>query len=184
MFRLLGEKKNAFLRSNILLNWTYDNGSPIAVVIPSVYSPRSGSSVDPAEKYSVDSTYTSPVIDPNSPFADLTPRVIIDHDGSGDRSTSNVSDKVVKDKMVLPTIEVTEVGEVEASRDKLTSEDGSAIEAADELKAEKIAEDASKKGELRELSCRVLDSRPRCRGLEPHRRHCVVVLEQDTFILA
>ena len=126
-------------------------------MIPSVYSPRSGSSVDPAEKYSVDSSCTSPAIDPNSPFVDLTPRVI-DHDGSGDRLTSNVSDKVVKDTMVVPTIEVTEVGEVESSRDKLTSEDGSrdkltsedgsAIEAADELKAEKIAEEASKKGEL------------------------------------
>ena len=34
------------------------------------------------------------------------------------------------------------------------------------------------------LSGRVPDSRPRGRGLEPHRRHCVVVLEQDTFILA
>ena len=34
------------------------------------------------------------------------------------------------------------------------------------------------------LSGRVLDLRPRGRGLEPHRRHCVVVLEQDTFILA
>ena len=34
------------------------------------------------------------------------------------------------------------------------------------------------------LSSRVLDSRPRGRGFEPHRRHCVVVLEQDTFILA
>ena len=32
------------------------------------------------------------------------------------------------------------------------------------------------------LSGRVLDSRPRGRGFEPHRRHCVVVLEQDTFI--
>ena len=36
----------------------------------------------------------------------------------------------------------------------------------------------------RERSGRVLDSRPRGRGFEPHRRHCVVVLEQDTFILA
>ena len=27
-------------------------------------------------------------------------------------------------------------------------------------------------------------SRPRGCGFEPHRRHCVVVLEQDTFILA
>ena len=27
-------------------------------------------------------------------------------------------------------------------------------------------------------------SRPRGRGFEPHRRHCVVVLEQDKFILA
>ena len=34
------------------------------------------------------------------------------------------------------------------------------------------------------LSGRVLESRPRGRGFEPHRRHCVVVLEQDTFILA
>ena len=34
------------------------------------------------------------------------------------------------------------------------------------------------------LSGRVLDSRLRDSGFEPHRRHCVVVLEQDTFILA
>ena len=34
------------------------------------------------------------------------------------------------------------------------------------------------------LSGRVLDSRPRDRGFEPHRRHCVVILEQETFILA
>ena len=34
------------------------------------------------------------------------------------------------------------------------------------------------------LNARVLDSRPRGRGFEPHRRHCVVVLGQDTFILA
>ena len=34
------------------------------------------------------------------------------------------------------------------------------------------------------LSDRVLDSRPKGRGFEPHRRHCVVVLEQNTFILA
>ena len=34
------------------------------------------------------------------------------------------------------------------------------------------------------LSGRVLYSRPRGRGFESHRRHCVVVLEQDTFILA
>ena len=34
------------------------------------------------------------------------------------------------------------------------------------------------------LSGRVHDSRPRGRGFESHRRHCVVVLEQDTFILA
>ena len=33
-------------------------------------------------------------------------------------------------------------------------------------------------------SGRVLDSRPKGRGFEPHWRHCVVVLEQDTFILA
>ena len=34
------------------------------------------------------------------------------------------------------------------------------------------------------LSGRVLDSRPKGSGFEPHRRHCVVVREQDTFILA
>ena len=34
------------------------------------------------------------------------------------------------------------------------------------------------------LSGRVLDSRPKGSVFEPHRRHCVVVLEQDTFILA
>ena len=34
------------------------------------------------------------------------------------------------------------------------------------------------------LSGRVLDSRPRGRGFEPHRPHCVVVIEQDAFILA
>ena len=33
------------------------------------------------------------------------------------------------------------------------------------------------------LSGRVLDSRLKGRGFEPHWRHCVVVLEQDTFIL-
>ena len=31
------------------------------------------------------------------------------------------------------------------------------------------------------LSGRVLDSRPRGRRFEPHRRHCIVVLEQDTL---
>ena len=34
------------------------------------------------------------------------------------------------------------------------------------------------------LSGRVLDSRLKGHGFEPQRRHCVVVLEQDTFILA
>ena len=34
------------------------------------------------------------------------------------------------------------------------------------------------------LSGRVLDSRQKGCGLKPHWRHCVVVLEQDTFILA
>ena len=34
------------------------------------------------------------------------------------------------------------------------------------------------------LSGRVLDARPKGSGFEPHRRHCVVVLEQDTLILA
>ena len=31
------------------------------------------------------------------------------------------------------------------------------------------------------LSGRVLDSRPRGRGFEPHRRHCVVALEQNIY---
>ena len=31
---------------------------------------------------------------------------------------------------------------------------------------------------------KMISSRPRGRGFEPHRRHCVVVLELDTFILA
>ena len=34
------------------------------------------------------------------------------------------------------------------------------------------------------ISGRLLDSRPVCPGFEPHRRHCVVFFEQDTFILA
>ena len=34
------------------------------------------------------------------------------------------------------------------------------------------------------FSGRVLDSRPKGRSFKPHRRHSVVVLEQDTFILA
>ena len=34
------------------------------------------------------------------------------------------------------------------------------------------------------LSGRVLVSRLKGRGFEPHRRNCVVVLEQDIFILA
>ena len=34
------------------------------------------------------------------------------------------------------------------------------------------------------LSGRVLDSKPRGHRFEPHWRHCVVVLEQNTFILA
>ena len=33
------------------------------------------------------------------------------------------------------------------------------------------------------LSGRVLDSRPKGLGFEPHRCHCVVVLEQDTSSL-
>ena len=41
-----------------------------------------------------------------------------------------------------------------------------------------------KSGGAQWLSGRVLDSRTMGRGFEPHRCHCVVVLEQDTFILA
>ena len=37
---------------------------------------------------------------------------------------------------------------------------------------------------IKELSGRVLDSRSRGRGFEPRWGHCVVILEQDTFILA
>ena len=33
-----------------------------------------------------------------------------------------------------------------------------------------------------ERSGGVLDSRPRGLGFKPHRRHCIVVFEQDTFI--
>ena len=36
----------------------------------------------------------------------------------------------------------------------------------------------------KELCGRVLDLRLRGCGFEPHGRHCVAVLEQDTFILA
>ena len=39
-------------------------------------------------------------------------------------------------------------------------------------------------GERSGLVGRVLDSRLRACGFEPNRRHCVVVLEQDKFILA
>ena len=33
------------------------------------------------------------------------------------------------------------------------------------------------------LSGRVLDSRSKGRGFEPHRRHCVLVFEQDSFLV-
>ena len=36
----------------------------------------------------------------------------------------------------------------------------------------------------RELSGKVLDSRLKVGRFEPQGRHCIVVLEQDTFILA
>ena len=39
-------------------------------------------------------------------------------------------------------------------------------------------------GVVQWLSGRVLDFRPRGIGFEPHRHHCLVFLEQDTFILA
>ena len=48
----------------------------------------------------------------------------------------------------------------------------------------KTAEEDNSTASLRELSGRVLDSRPKGRGLESDLRHCVVVLEQDLFILA
>ena len=34
------------------------------------------------------------------------------------------------------------------------------------------------------LSGKVLDSRPKGRGFEPQQHHCIVVYEQDSFILA
>ena len=54
------------------------------------------------------------------------------------------------------------------------------------LKAEytKKRKEKKKRKGAQWLSGRVLDSRPKGRRFEPHRRHCVVVLEQDTFILA
>ena len=36
----------------------------------------------------------------------------------------------------------------------------------------------------RERSGSAVELRPKGRGFEPQRRHCVVVLDQDTFILA
>ena len=48
----------------------------------------------------------------------------------------------------------------------------------------KISEFAVPKQEAQWLSSRVLNPRPRGRWFEALRRHCVVVLEQDTFILA
>ena len=47
-----------------------------------------------------------------------------------------------------------------------------------------ISEEATNAVGAQWLSGRVIDSRPRGRGFEPHWRHCVVVLEQDIFILA
>ena len=41
-----------------------------------------------------------------------------------------------------------------------------------------------KKSGLNFLTLRFLSLKQEKRGFEPHRRHCVVVLEQDTFILA
>ena len=38
------------------------------------------------------------------------------------------------------------------------------------------------KKEVQWLSGRVLDLGPRGRGFEPHRRHCIVILEQETLV--
>ena len=56
----------------------------------------------------------------------------------------------------------------------------------DELEEQYVAPllDVSYLTVFREHSGKVLDSRPRGRGFQPQRHHCVVVLEQDTFILA
>ena len=37
---------------------------------------------------------------------------------------------------------------------------------------------------IRESSGSVVECLTQDRGFEPHRRHCIVVFEQDTFILA
>ena len=37
---------------------------------------------------------------------------------------------------------------------------------------------------IRESSDSVVECLTQDRGFEPHRRHCIVVFEQDTFILA
>ena len=47
-----------------------------------------------------------------------------------------------------------------------------------------VMQNPRKRGQWLSGRSRVLDSRGRGRGFEPHRRNCVVVLEQDTFILA
>ena len=52
------------------------------------------------------------------------------------------------------------------------------------MSLEAIVDDGHPKQGAQWLSGRVLDSRPKGRGFEPHQRHCVVVFEQDTFILA
>ena len=44
--------------------------------------------------------------------------------------------------------------------------------------------DSTQEVEAQWLSGRVLDSRLRGSGFGPHWRHCIVVLEQGTFILA
>ena len=48
----------------------------------------------------------------------------------------------------------------------------------------KLGKSDKMRGGAQWLSGRVLDSRLRGCGFEPYLRHCVVVLEQDTFILA
>ena len=52
------------------------------------------------------------------------------------------------------------------------------------LTSDLVSRISTESGGAQWLSGRVLDSRPKGSGFEPHRRHCVVVLEQDTFILA
>ena len=120
----------------------------VAVLLTPTYSPRSGSSVDPAGTYSVDVSNNADLDVSNN--ADSTASVVEPH-GFVDKTSADVSGEVTekeKIEVVVPTIEVTEVQEVEPSSDEMKHDDITAIEAANELKAANLSEAAMKKGEL------------------------------------